>query len=200
MSKPTPAAVLDGNQQAQTDSSRQGMLLSVASGLEFGAEVATRQTTAQLWLTQFGGDTVAVALRLSNVRAACAVVSFLVTPLLGGLSDTLGRKPIMLFSQGVLLSAISVVLIFHRPGRGGGNHRCPFSPSVSCCCHLHCCGCGPSQVCCVCSRRRRAVQRLRCYQVETRATEPTTPLPRSGRWPQAAAGRRRWWRSSSWWC
>ena len=88
-----------------------GYLLAVESGLSFAAEVAVRQTGAQLWLTHFGGDTVAMALSRGRLMPLINVLSFCVTPVLGGLSDTIGRKPIMALAAAFQLCAFLAVLL-----------------------------------------------------------------------------------------
>eukprot|EP01046_Picozoa_sp_COSAG06_P043453 COSAG06_NODE_5691_length_3318_cov_1.347313_4_plen_140_part_00 len=57
-----------------------------------------RQTGAQLWLNHFQNDTVAMALSFGTLKPAMQLVSFFVTPLVGGLSDSIGRKPVMVLS------------------------------------------------------------------------------------------------------
>jgi DHA1 family tetracycline resistance protein-like MFS transporter len=88
----------------------QGYLLAVSSGLRFAAEVAIRQTGAQLWLNHFQNDTVAMALAFGKLKPTMNLVSFFVTPLVGGLSDSIGRRPVMalsvLFQQAAFFSVL----------------------------------------------------------------------------------------------
>ena len=49
-------------------------------------DVQIRQTGAQLWLNHFQNDTVAMALSFGKLKPAMQMVSFFVTPLVGGLS------------------------------------------------------------------------------------------------------------------
>ena len=92
--------------------SRNGYLLALSSGLAFGSEVAVRQAGAQLWLEFFNGNTVAFAVSRGRLMPMIHLISFVVTPVMGGLSDTFGRRPMMFFAQAVQLLAFGGILLF----------------------------------------------------------------------------------------
>jgi hypothetical protein len=91
--------------------SRDGYVLALSSGLSFGSEIAVRQAGAQMWLNFFKGDTVAFAVSRGRLMPAIHLVSFIMTPTMGGLSDSFGRRPMMMFAQVVQLLAFGGILL-----------------------------------------------------------------------------------------
>jgi nitrate/nitrite transporter NarK len=104
----------EGEKAVEPPRARDGYLLALSSGLSFGSEIAVRQAGAQLWLNFFAGNTVAFAVSRGKLMPAIHLISFIVTPIMGGLSDTFGRKPMMLFAQAVQLLAFGGILMFEE--------------------------------------------------------------------------------------
>jgi MFS transporter, DHA1 family, tetracycline resistance protein len=75
-----------------------------------------RQTAESMWLLAFNGDTAAYALVRGQLESATAMISFLVTPLVAGLSDAVGRRTLMIVSTFAIFGANTLPLF--APAQG----------------------------------------------------------------------------------
>ena len=71
------------------------------------------QTETQIWINAFAGDFAGQALMQGNVESAGGVLGFILTPVLGGLSDAIGRRPLMIMSP--CISVLTNIMIVWRP-------------------------------------------------------------------------------------
>jgi DHA1 family tetracycline resistance protein-like MFS transporter len=71
------------------------------------------QTETQIWLNAFAGDFAGQARVQGNLESIAGILGFLVSPILGGLSDALGRRPLMIMSP--CFSVLTNILIVSSP-------------------------------------------------------------------------------------
>ena len=74
------------------------------------------QTETQMWLNAFAGDYAGQARFQGNLESAAGILGFAITPVLAGLSDAIGRRPLMIASP--CFSVLSNILIVARPTVG----------------------------------------------------------------------------------
>ena len=84
--------------------------LSVVTMTMAFAEQLVRQTAEQMWLRAFAGDTAAYALVRGRLESVTALLSFLVTPLVAGLSDAIGRRLLLIVSALAVLAGNALPL------------------------------------------------------------------------------------------
>eukprot|EP01047_Picozoa_sp_COSAG01_P041572 COSAG01_NODE_3575_length_5917_cov_239.201100_2_plen_305_part_00 len=71
------------------------------------------QTETQIWLNHFAGDFSRQALVQGNVESVAGMLGFVITPILGGLSDAIGRRPLMIMSP--CISVLTNIMIVCYP-------------------------------------------------------------------------------------
>ena len=71
------------------------------------------QTETQIWLNAFAGDFAGQARVQGNLESLSSMIGFVVSPVLGGLSDAIGRRPLMLMSP--CFSVATNILIVCSP-------------------------------------------------------------------------------------
>jgi DHA1 family tetracycline resistance protein-like MFS transporter len=76
-----------------------GYMLTVSYGVQYVGEFFCRQTKEQLWINLYVGDTVALGLIRGQIYSVSQILGFLITPMLGGLSDSFGRRPVLIFGS-----------------------------------------------------------------------------------------------------
>ena len=70
------------------------------------------QTETQIWLNAFEGDFAGQARAQGNLESISGILGFMVGPILGGLSDAYGRRPLMIMC---VLHCLAPQQITHRP-------------------------------------------------------------------------------------
>jgi DHA1 family tetracycline resistance protein-like MFS transporter len=71
------------------------------------------QTETEIWLRAYAGDFAAQAGAQGALESISGVIDFVVSPILGGLSDAIGRKPLMVMSPA--FSVATSALLTFRP-------------------------------------------------------------------------------------
>ena len=69
------------------------------------------QTETQIWLNAFAGDFAGQARAQGNLESISGILGFIVGPILGGLSDAYGRRPLMIMC---VLRCLVLQLTTHR--------------------------------------------------------------------------------------
>ena len=92
-------------------------MLLASYAIQYAGEFLVRQTKEQLWIRHFASDTVRLGLIRSQLFTVSQVISFFLTPLLDGLSDTFGRRPVLIF--GAALYQLATVVVLTAPGLTG---------------------------------------------------------------------------------
>ena len=86
-------------------------LASVTRNLAINVRNLSEQ---EIWLEAYGGDFAAQARAQGLLESASGILGFVLNPLLGGVSDSFGRKPLMNFAP--MVSTFSCGLMAWRPG------------------------------------------------------------------------------------
>jgi predicted MFS family arabinose efflux permease len=86
-------------------------LASVTRNLAINVRNLSEQ---EIWLEAFSGDFAAQARAQGLLESASGILSFVLNPILGGVSDSFGRKPLMNFAP--VVSTFSCSLMAMRPG------------------------------------------------------------------------------------
>ena len=71
------------------------------------------QTETQIWLNAFAGDYAGQARVQGNLESISGILGFIVSPIIGGLSDAYGRRPMMIMSP--CFSVMTNILIVSSP-------------------------------------------------------------------------------------
>ena len=103
--------------QKQKRAKNMRTLTVMTTFMAFGEQMV-RQTVEQMWLHAFDGNTAAYALVRGRLESATALISFLVTPVVAGLSDAIGRRLLMILSSLAIVGANALPLL--APAHGGG--------------------------------------------------------------------------------
>eukprot|EP01051_Picozoa_sp_SAG22_P005311 SAG22_NODE_311_length_12629_cov_20.911891_6_plen_432_part_00 len=74
------------------------------------------QTETQMWLNAFAGDYAGQARFQGNMESIAGILGFAITPVLAGLSDAVGRRPLMIMSP--CFSVLTNIMIVARPTVG----------------------------------------------------------------------------------
>ena len=74
------------------------------------------QTETEIWLRAYAGDFAAQARMQGYLESIAGVIDFVISPLFGGLSDAIGRKPLMVMAP--CFSLCTSVLLTLRPTVG----------------------------------------------------------------------------------
>ena len=97
---PAPASKLEAGapvgveQDAQNQQAVRALLLCQVCR-SFGI-MLRMQTETQIWLNAFAGDFAGQARVQGNLESISGILGFIVSPILGGLSDAYGRRPLMI--------------------------------------------------------------------------------------------------------
>ena len=97
---PAPARKLEpkaqvGAEQAAKNQQAVRALLLCQVCRSFGIMLRI-QTETQIWLNAFAGDFAGQARAQGNLESISGILGFIVSPILGGLSDAYGRRPLMI--------------------------------------------------------------------------------------------------------
>ena len=95
-----------------------GYMLTISYGVQYVGEFFCRQTKEQLWLTLFAGDTVALGVLRGQLFSLSQILGFLITPMLGGLSDSFGRRPVLILGS-LLYQIATLTVLATRASLGG---------------------------------------------------------------------------------
>ena len=62
-------------------------------------------TELEIWMREFGDNLAGMAVARGNLESAAGVLSFVIGPPLAGLSDSIGRRPLLIAAQFMALSS-----------------------------------------------------------------------------------------------
>ena len=71
------------------------------------------QTEMEIWMREYGGDYAGQAAAQGMLESVAGVLSFVIGPILAGVSDSIGRRPLMIMAPG--FSVAVSALIAWRP-------------------------------------------------------------------------------------
>jgi copper chaperone CopZ len=87
--------------------------LMIASTLRMFAVSVRMQSEGEIWLRAYDGDFAAQVKAQSLLESVAGALGFLLNPICGGISDTVGRKPVMMLSP--VFMAITAVTLAWSP-------------------------------------------------------------------------------------
>ena len=111
--KPSAAAAAAAAAATASRQQRAVSGLSACMMLRNFAVMVRLQNEQDIWFTAFGSNFAGMARAQGTLSSIAGAVGFVIGPLLGGVSDAYGRRPLMVLSQA--LSAAVGVLITIRP-------------------------------------------------------------------------------------
>ena len=115
---PSSRAASIGVELSDTQRAFAGYMLTVSYGVQYVGEFFCRQTKEQLWINLFLGDTVALGVIRAQIYSVSQILGFMVTPMLGSLSDSFGRRPVLIFGS-VLYQVATLTVLLTRASLAG---------------------------------------------------------------------------------
>jgi MFS family permease len=88
-----------------------GYMLTTSYGVQYVGEFFCRQTKEQLWINLYAGNTVALGVIRGQLYSLSQILGFFITPMLGGLSDSFGRRPVLIIGSILYQIATATVLL-----------------------------------------------------------------------------------------
>ena len=93
-------------------------MLTISYGVQYVGEFFCRQTKEQLWINLYRSDTVALGIIRGQIYSVSQILNFLITPMLGGLSDSFGRRPVLIFGS-ILYQVATLTVLFTKASLAG---------------------------------------------------------------------------------
>ena len=85
--------------QQQTDRNRLAVNALLAASVTRNLAISVRNLSEQqIWLDAYSGDFGAQARAQGLLESVSGILGFILNPILGGISDSMGRKPLMNFA------------------------------------------------------------------------------------------------------